>query len=200
MQLSAEQQRLVEDNMALVHKVIKDRVRGAGIGIFTYEDLFQFGCIGLCKAAYTDKFQYAYNRGNAYSGDEMRFSTYAYRLIWNEICTQLEYSTKVSAETAADPNDIAQYAVHDHGEAVDVAAVAETRIALERVLAEAGKDVSATVARGIAALRFMAEGYTSTEIARMMDGGSCHNVTAWVSKARTYLKANPELIKLMCSA
>ena len=43
-------------------------------------DLFQIGCIGLCKAAATDR------GGN--------FSTYAYRLIWNEICSALVHATK----------------------------------------------------------------------------------------------------------
>ena len=40
--------------------------------IYSHDDLYQIGCIGLCKAAATDK-------GGC-------FSTYAYRLIWNEIC------------------------------------------------------------------------------------------------------------------
>ena len=42
--------------MGLVGKVIKDKVHGVnGLGIYTYDDLFQIGCIGLCKAAATDK-------------------------------------------------------------------------------------------------------------------------------------------------
>ncbi len=196
MQLSIEQQRLGEDNLALVHKVIKDKVRGVGIGIYTYEDLFQFGCVGLCKAAYTDKFQYAFNRENAFSEAKIRFSTYAYRLIWNEICTQLEYSTKVSAESAVDSETLVMYGVkkqtgHDDAEKADA------RISLELILAEAEKSASTTVAKGIRALRYMAAGYTSAEIARMMGVGSCHNITACISKARKYLKADAEFIKLL---
>ena len=61
--------------MGLVGKVIADKVHGTYFGSYTREDLFQIGCIGLCKAAATDK-------GGC-------FSTYAYRLIWNEICTAL---------------------------------------------------------------------------------------------------------------
>ena len=68
MKLSEENQRKVEKNLGLVHKVINDKVHGPyQLGIYTREDLFQIGCIGLCKAAATDK------GGN--------FSTYAYRLI-----------------------------------------------------------------------------------------------------------------------
>ncbi len=197
MQLSIEQQHLVEDNVGLVHKVIKDRVRGVGIGIFSYEDLYQYGCIGLCKAAYTDKYHFAYNRENAHSEDEMRFSTYAYRLIWNEICTQLEYSTKIYAEYAADPDEVLRHIAKDHGDVCDETSDADIRITLERVLAEAEQSASSTVAKGIQAIRLNMEGHTSTEIARMMGGNNCHSVTAWISRARQYLKTNPELMSLM---
>ena len=78
MKLTAEERIIVEDNMGLVGRVIKDKVHLPS-GIFTYEDLFQIGCIGLCKAAATD-------RGGC-------FSTYAYRLIWNEICDALIRAT-----------------------------------------------------------------------------------------------------------
>ena len=84
MKLTAEQQRKAEENMGLVGKVIADKVHGSRFGSYTREDLFQIGCIGLCKAAATDK-------GGC-------FSTYAYRLIWNEICTALIQTTRRSAE------------------------------------------------------------------------------------------------------
>ena len=76
MTLTAEQQKKVEENIRLVRKVINDKIHGPyQLGIYTYDDIFQIGCIGLCKAAATDK-------GGT-------FSTYAYRLIWNEICDAL---------------------------------------------------------------------------------------------------------------
>ena len=55
MKLTAEQQRKAEENMGLVGKVIADKVHGTYFGSYTREDLFQIGCIGLCKAAATDK-------------------------------------------------------------------------------------------------------------------------------------------------
>ena len=76
MTLTVIQQRKVEENMGLVHQVIKDKVHGYNQwGFYIYDDLFQIGCVGLCKAAATDK-------GGT-------FSTYAYRLIWHEICDAL---------------------------------------------------------------------------------------------------------------
>ena len=76
MKCTPEIQQKVKDNMGLVGKVIKDKVHNLnGSGFYSYEDLYQIGYIGLCKAALTDK-------GGC-------FSTYAYRLIWNEICDAL---------------------------------------------------------------------------------------------------------------
>lgn len=73
MKLNEAQQRIVSENMGLVGKVIKDKVHGVNqLASIPTMISFQIGCIGLCKAAATD-------RGGC-------FSTYAYRLIWNEIC------------------------------------------------------------------------------------------------------------------
>lgn len=81
MKLTKEQQAKVEENLGLVYKVLGDKLKGQiSVGSYTREDLFQVGCICLCKAAATDK-------GGA-------FSTYAYRLIWHEICDVLVKANK----------------------------------------------------------------------------------------------------------
>ena len=47
MTLNDAQRKQVEENIGLVGKVIKDKVHGVnGLGIYTYDDLFQIGCIG----------------------------------------------------------------------------------------------------------------------------------------------------------
>lgn len=201
MQLTKAQQQVVEENTALVRQVIKDKVHGIGsIGAFTYDDLYQIGCIGLCKAAYTDKYQNAHNKENAFTEGTMRFSTYAYRLIWNEICTALAYATKVRSEHAIDPGDMAGAYMVGHIALDDGIADAELRSSLDNILHAAAASTSGVTTKGIQALQYMAQGYTSTEIAAIMGGTSCHNVTAWISKARKHLKANPELLKLASHA
>ena len=61
---------LVEENLPLVHFVLKRfRDRGA-----EYEDLYQYGCIGLVKAV--DRFDPSFN---------VRFSTYAVPIILGEV-------------------------------------------------------------------------------------------------------------------
>ena len=65
-----EKNTLIESNTALVHSIVK-RYLGRG---YEYDDLFQTGCIGLCKAA---------ERFNPELG--YAFSTYAVPLIMGEI-------------------------------------------------------------------------------------------------------------------
>ena len=56
MALTEEQRLQVEANMGLIGKVLKDKLRGSSaLGIYTHEDLFQIGCVGLCKAVAEDK-------------------------------------------------------------------------------------------------------------------------------------------------
>ena len=158
MTLTEKQQKKVEENMGLVHQVIHDKVHGySQWGFHTYDDLFQIGCIGLCKAAATDK-------GGT-------FSTYAYRLIWHELCDALIQSTKRYAdEVAADVTPYISAGTED-GEALS-----GLRMDLSKALSSARKDAE-----------------------RM--GASARLVCAWVSKARKFLKDRPETeaIAVYCS-
>ena len=173
MKLTAEQQEKVEKNIGLVYKVIQDKVHGSyQTGVYTFEDYVQIGCIGLCKAAATD-------RGGT-------FSTYAYRLIWNEICHALIYSTRRRTAEAA-------------CEATPFLAV-EQKISVKRsdlhmdlaqALRVAKQEAPPSTAKGMEAICMMVEGYTSREIGEKMNA-SANLVCAWVSKARKFLKARPE--------
>ena len=174
MKLNAEAQRKVEENLGLINKVINDKVHGPyHMGIYSREDLFQIGCIGLRKAAATDK------GGN--------FSTYAYRLIWNQICDALIYSTRrqanevtydVSPYTAeADENDLA------------------LGIAIDQALEKAMQEAPPSTVKGIEAIRLMADGFTCREIGERM-GATDKVVAAWISKARKFLKSRKDVLDL----
>ena len=157
----------------LVHQVIHDKVHGYDQwGFYTYDDLFQTGCIGLCKAAATDK-------GGI-------FSTYAYRLIWHEICDALIQSTKRSADKV-----MADVTPYINTELEQDALQNELRMDLSRILGLARKEAPSSTAKGIDAMILMSQGYTSTEIGARM-GASARLVCAWVSKARKFLKSRPE--------
>lgn len=175
--LTAEQREKVEQNIRLVRKVINDKVHGPyQLGIYTYDDIFQIGCIGLCKAAATDK-------GGT-------FSTYAYRLIWNEICDALIYSTRRQATELS--SDMIPLVAEDPTVSIaDVAAQLDVQAALNA----AKQKASPCVIKGIDAMIQMAEGRSSKEIGNEF-GVSANLVCAWVSKARKYLKSRPEILAL----
>ena len=171
MKLTVQQQKLVEDNIGLVGKVIKDKVHGVSrMGFYTYEDIFQIGCIGLSKAAATDK-------GGV-------FSTYAYRLIWNEICDALIYASR----RASKEEQIEDFSVLCQKESWDT----ETKIELYEIINKVKKNTSSSLAMGIDALLLMNKGYSAKEIGRRL-GKSANNITALVSKAKKYLRCIPEL-------
>lgn len=176
MKLNAEQQKVVDKNMGLVGQVIKDKVHGVGqLGIYSYDDIFQIGCIGLCKAAYTDK-------GGC-------FSTYAYRLLWNVICSALIYASKRTAtEHPTDPELLAKgYPMEEFS--------LDDYTNIDAILGKALHETSGVTAKGIEAIRLTADGYTSREIGELM-GVTANNVTAWISKTRKFLKQRPEFQSL----
>jgi len=171
--MTQDQQRIVEENMGLVGKVIKDKVRQLGQpGTPSYDDLFQTGCIGLIKAVMTDK-------GGT-------FSTYAYRLIWNEICDELVRNTKlVLNEQSADTIEIySRYAerIRDPLETHD----------LRHTIQQAKSQARGGVARGIECLELMLQGYSSNEIGDIV-GADSGTVRMWMTRARKYLKGIPGL-------
>ena len=177
MTLTAEQQKKVEQNIRLVRKVINDKIHGPyQLGIYTYDDIFQIGCIGLCKAVATDK-------GGI-------FSTYAYRLIWNEICDALIYSTRRQATELS--SDMIPMVVEEP--TVSIADVA-MQLDVQAALKAAKHGASPCVVKGIDAMIQMAEGRSSKEIGNEF-GVSANLICAWVSKARKYLKSRPEILAL----
>ena len=82
--LTKDQQTLVEKNLSIVHWVIVNNIHvNPGICGLEYGDLFQEGCLWLCKAAFT------YNAGQA------QFSTYAKKVVKNGL---LSYCRKICSQ------------------------------------------------------------------------------------------------------
>jgi len=79
--LTPAQQSLVTQNLGLVSHVIETCVSlPCNHSVYDYNDLYQIGCRGLCKAAAT-------------TTGKGKFSTYAYKVIRNEIYNALIYAT-----------------------------------------------------------------------------------------------------------
>jgi len=171
--------KMIEDNMGLVGKVIKDNVRNIhSIGIYTYEDLFQIGCVGLCIAADTYKLD-----GTGC------FSTYAYILIRNEIFKALKHATlRRKLENVVETEKLASIVMEESATELSN----EADHTLNTALAEA----TGVIAKGIEAIRLLAQGFTHREIGERMGGVSANNVSAWVAKARKYLRSDESVMGL----
>ncbi len=175
-ELTTAQQKIVEDNLGLVGKVIQDKVHGLGLStLYSYEDLFQIGCIGLCKAAATDK-------GGT-------FSTYAYRIIWHEICDVLIRSTRIGS------NEVSLEAMSYSGTEPAFELSLE-KLELEDILSSAVKNAPLAVRKGLLALRLTAQGHKSHEIGQLLQVQS-GTVRTWMTKARRFLREQPELAAMV---
>ncbi len=175
MTLTNDQQRMVEDNMGLVRAVLSRCVNSPGsTGIYSYDDLFQIGCMGLCEAVVQ------YRPGRA------AFSTYAYAAIRNRIYNALTYATyRREKETLSD---------FLYEPASDVPKDTPEARELRQVLCEAQGRIKGVARKGVDAMMFMSEGFTCREIGEMY-GTDANNVTAWISKARKALKLDVEFMR-----
>lgn len=170
LRLTVEQSRKVEENMGLVGQVLKDCVHQTDGGIYHWDDLFQIGCEGLCKAVQTDR------------PGKGAFSTYAYILIRNEIYTALEYATRRGRELATAPEALPCADVGLEDESEQSVLCAELLALLDR----AERSTTGVTAKGIQAIRLLAQGYSNREIGEQF-GVPANHITAWVAKARKYL-------------
>lgn len=174
MRLTESQKQLVEENMGLIGKVIKDRVHGLGQpGMPEYEELFQVGSLGLCKAVATD-------RGG-------HFSTYAYRLIWNEICDYLIKINRLGNRECSLDAEVGENLTY----------MMEPFQSVDALLSKiSSDDVPLSVRNGVQAIRYLAEGYGYADIALMMNA-KVPSVRQWVSRARRILKEQPALKEMV---
>lgn len=144
---------------------------------YNYDDLFQIGCIGLCKAAATD------------NGIGC-FSTYAYRVIWNEICDALIHATRhISKEASFDEGFLTSIPAK---ESIPSAESLDLKDCLNRTL----KDAPEGTRKGLFAALLMAEGYSSQEAGDMLKM-SANVARSLASRARRYLKDSPEYSQLV---
>ena len=173
-----ERGRIIEENLGLVGCVIKNKVHSIqSLGIFTYEDLFQIGCLGLCKAVDT------------YRERDGRFSTYAYALIRNEIFDALKYATlRRNRETAFDTPDTRARSFEEP--------VFEYANETYQAVRAARSRASGVTAKGIDALFLLVQGYTHQEIGLRMGGVSANNISAWIARARKFLRSEQSIIEL----
>lgn len=180
--LNPKQQTLVENNLSVVklaiHKsiIVNDNLYG-----FEYDDLYQEGCIWLCKAAVSFD-----------EGRDIKFATYAEKVVTNGLrtycrlmCGKQKHHILLPAhnETDEDGFSIEQLPAEDMLDAL----FEEQDIFL--LLQNCKQQYTGTVKLGIEAIEWKVKGFSGAEIAKMY-GVKPNLVGAWISRAAQRLKQN----------
>lgn len=166
-----------------IHKniIVNDNLYG-----FEYDDLYQEGCIWLCKAAV--------------GFDETRnvkFSTYAERIVINGLRTYCRLMCSKQKHHILLP---AQKEPDEEVFSLDQIPAEDT---LERLLEEqdiymllqsAKRKYSGTIRLGIEAIEWKVTGFSGAEIAKMY-GVKPNLVGAWIARAASRLKKNSDLME-----
>lgn len=185
--LTKQQQELVAQNLAVVHWVICDYIHvNPSICGLEYNDLFQEGCVWLCKAAASYQ-----DNGRA------QFPTYAKKVVRNGL---LSYCRKLCAKS----KKFSRLVIGEHGElAADGAALEpqvdefDTHVSLIETLSllEASKQDYDGVARlGIEALALKLQGMRHTDIAELYHVPPSH-VGAWISRSTAKLRSDSKFLQ-----
>ena len=166
--LTAAQQRLVEENLAVVERVLRFNVRvNPCIAGLSYEDLYQEGCVWLCKAALT--FDPA--RGS--------FASYARRVVQNglvgycrNVLSKYQHTVLLGdLEPAVLTALEVQNAISSH-----------TKCETPLLLVAAESQYSGVTRKGVHALALQVSGIPLTAVATRMSAPHNH-VSAWISRA-----------------
>lgn len=110
----------------------------------------------------------------------MAFSTYAHRLIRNEIYTELERATRRGREVATDPAEMPCTVLDD-----DIPEQQEACMSLLQRLERAEAGATGVTGKGFQAIRILMDGYTNREIGERF-GVPANHVTAWVARAQKH--------------
>ena len=182
MRMTKEQVKLVEDNIRIVNIVIKANIiLNNSNPDFTYEEIYQIGCMALCDAA----MKYRSDKG-------AEFFTFAYGVVERRIidhCRKAVCRHKHAGGSFDDVSDSLEVQMR-------TGSMEEQRY-LKKLIAitkYAKSRYTGVILKGVEAIEFKALGYSGREIADLY-GVKTNNVSSWVAKARRKLRSDPEVMR-----
>lgn len=179
--LNDVQRKMVEENLMVAKQAIRTAVIvNETIYGFEYDDLYQEGCILLCKAA-----------ENYDPQKNVLFSTYAQTVVENGLKTycrllcnkQKHMITVPFCNTDENMLFLNQFSADDMMDSV------VSEIDTSNLLYPLKQQYTGVVLKGIKAIELKAKGYSGAEIAKMY-GVKPNLVGAWISKALKKLEQN----------
>lgn len=180
--LNNQQQRLVEENLGVVklaiHKsiIVNDNLYG-----FEYDDLYQEGCIWLCKAALSFD-----------ESRDIKFATFAEKVVTNGLrtycrlmCGKQKHHILLPAQSELDENgySLEQIPAEDMLDKL----FEDQDVFL--LLQKCKQQYTGTARLGIEAIEWKVKGLSGAEIAKIYDVKP-NLVGAWISRAAQRLKKN----------
>lgn len=185
--LNEEQRRLVENSLNIVHQAIhKNIVVNETIYGFSYENLYQEGCIWLCKAAQT----FQEDKG-------VKFATFASKVVVNGLrtycrlmCSKQKRQRTVPVHRDEKNKQFALEQIPDDDCFEQLISEIDTLQLLHKVK----QQYSGTAKLGIEAIEWKVKGFSGKEIADIY-GVKPNLVGAWISRASSKLRENPDFIR-----
>ena len=183
--LNDRQRSLAEDNLSVVQFVIRNHVavdeNVYGLG---QNDLYQEGCLWLCKAAAT----FDESKG-------VKFKTYAEKVVVNGLRTYIRLTNGkqkhiISLPVRSEPDDGEPIEQFPGKEWIDDLIA---RVDILPLLAAMKKQSCGTVRLGIEAIELKVKGFSGAEIAKMY-GVKSNLVGAWISRAAKRIRETGMLI------
>lgn len=188
--LTQEQQKLVEHFLSVVDWVILDHIRinphVCGLG---YHDVYQEGCLHLCRAAAT------------YTGHADGFGAYARAVVRNGLisyCREISRQANCLLFPSCQEESGADYLRATDQPTLEQSVLSQ--ITDERALAALRKarlEYTGVVRLGIEALELKVKGMSGQEIAAKY-GVKPNLVGAWISRAAQRLRRNREFVRSCC--
>ena len=174
--------KVVEENLEIVDRVIRYKIKINGQVLQTYEDFYQIGCEALCKAAMS------------YEPEQGPFYPLGSRYVFNAIIDHCRKQNKDSTFYAdlVDENGDNDFLI----DSVPVEDNFDDMIYRQEVWTAFNKckeKYTGIVLRGIEALELKSLGYTTREIADRYNT-TINSVNAWISRARVNLKTDPDFL------
>lgn len=185
--LNEFQRKLVEENLEIVRWTIYKHIRfNEQVFGLSYEDLFQEGCICLCKAAVN------------YDGETARFNTYASVVVKNGLLSYcrnmcINHKKQLSLQNLVESNEKENTAFLDLLSTEDFTDAALSDWTVFSLLESVKPEYNGIARLGIEALELKVKGFSGNEIARLY-GVAPNHIGAWISRAAKKLRQNERFL------
>ena len=181
--LNEEQKRLVEENLTVIDKVICRCIHiNKNISGLEYDDLYQIGAIGLCKAA-------MYYRPVS----KATFGTYAFCVVKNAL---LDHLRSLTSKRYAQNDFLTEADLYLEQQVMPEPEEDVYERSVMQALEESKARYSGTARKGIEAIALRLQGYSGKDIAQRYSVNANY-ITACISRAQKYLKKDDVFCRMI---